>query len=219
LIVVDNGSPEMTRGALVQLAAADRRIRLVEFAPPVGMAQALQTAIELAQGDVLLLTEAESSSGAAELDRLLETVHGGHDLAWVQEPGTGGAVPEGIVSTVICALPQRVGPLAIRRDIACALPIVGELYRVIPRMAAYCGARCMAVQPLVPQLTARRRGGQHSHNWRHRLRLARDLLWFKRALALSARVEAERASARSAAKRLVNFDRRDEFEQKLPRAA
>jgi dolichyl-phosphate beta-glucosyltransferase len=81
LIVVDDGSTDGTRQVMDAAAARNQRIRLEALPENRGKGRALATGVAAAQGDVVLVTDADLSTPIEELDKLEAALDSGAGVA------------------------------------------------------------------------------------------------------------------------------------------
>ena len=144
---------------LVALAQEDESVRLLRFARPFGETAALRLGIEKSRGDVVLTLPAYFQVQPEGIRQLLDGVEGGADMvvarrsprldSWLNRLQSRafqrivGGVSEQRFHDMAC------GVRAMRRDVAEALPLYGDLHRFIPALALREGFRVEEVP--VPQ--------------------------------------------------------------------
>lgn len=156
-VFVDDGSTDGSWSAFESLAAQDRRVVLVRLRGNHGKAIAYAAGFRVARGEVLATIDADLQDDPAELPRLLAELDRGYDLVagWKQERQDPGVkVWSSWVFNAVLAWvsgvrlhDQNCGIRVLRRDVADALPLRGELYRMIPSLAAMQGF-CVAELPV-----------------------------------------------------------------------
>jgi glycosyltransferase involved in cell wall biosynthesis len=75
LIVVNDGSTDDSAGIVREIAANNKRLRLIEYPINRGRGYALRTGINSAQGDIIVTTEIDLSWGQAIVNELVEAMH------------------------------------------------------------------------------------------------------------------------------------------------
>jgi glycosyltransferase involved in cell wall biosynthesis len=167
---------------LVTLSRELNNIRILRFAREFGETAALRLGIERSRGDLILTLPAYFQVRAEEIGKLLDAIHQGADLAvanrsprvdsWFNRMQTrafhrmlGGASQR--FHDMAC------GVRAVRRSVAEALPLYGDLHRFIPALALREGYRVEEV-PLT----------QHPDD--ARVRLYRPGVYFQRMLDVGA---------------------------------
>jgi glycosyltransferase involved in cell wall biosynthesis len=156
LLFVDDGSSDGSFGVLQELAAADPRVKVVRLRRNFGQTPALRAGIDWSGGDVLVTMDGDLQNDPADIPMLLDKLHEGYDAVfglranrqdhllirklpsslgnWLIRSVTGVAIRD-----MGCTL------RAMRRDLAEALPLYGELHRFVPVLAQMYGARIVQV--------------------------------------------------------------------------
>src|SRR5690242_14904883 len=80
LVLVDDGSRDATARIAAELAAADRRVRLVCLARNYGQTQAMQAGFDAARGQVLVTMDGDLQNDPRDIPRLVATLEEGYDL-------------------------------------------------------------------------------------------------------------------------------------------
>ncbi|MDQ1006475.1 glycosyltransferase involved in cell wall biosynthesis [Streptomyces sp. V4I23] len=94
---VDDGSGDRTRVHLKDLAAADARVRYTSFSRNFGKEAAMLAGLRMAQGDVVVLMDADLQHPPELIPRMLELHRHGYDQVVAQRDRTG----EGVVRTAL----------------------------------------------------------------------------------------------------------------------
>jgi glycosyltransferase involved in cell wall biosynthesis len=94
---VDDGSDDRTRVHLKDLAAADGRVRYTSFSRNFGKEAAMLAGLRMAQGDVVVLMDADLQHPPELIPRMLELHRHGYDQVVAQRDRTG----EGMVRTAL----------------------------------------------------------------------------------------------------------------------
>jgi dolichyl-phosphate beta-glucosyltransferase len=81
ILVVDDGSLDGTCDVVQEFASHHDGLRLVSYAPNQGKGCAVRTGMLAARGDYLLMNDADGSSPIEEVDKLLDALKGGADVA------------------------------------------------------------------------------------------------------------------------------------------
>jgi glycosyltransferase involved in cell wall biosynthesis len=156
VVLVDDGSVDGSFEVLEELARHDRRVKVVALRRNFGQTPALRAGIDCASGDVLATMDGDLQNDPADFPRMLEKLAEGYDAVfglrkkrqdrlfvrklpslagnWLIRKVTGVTIKD-----MGCTL--RV----MRRDLAEALPLYGEMHRFVPVLAKMHGARVAQV--------------------------------------------------------------------------
>jgi glycosyltransferase involved in cell wall biosynthesis len=156
IVLVDDGSTDGSFGVLEELAARDRRVRVVALRRNYGQTPALRAGIDWSRGDVIVTMDGDLQNDPADIPMMLARLAEGHDAVfglrkkrqdhllvrklpslagnWLIRKVTGVAIKD-----MGCTL------RAMRRELAEALPLYGELHRFVPVLAKMHGARVVQV--------------------------------------------------------------------------
>jgi glycosyltransferase involved in cell wall biosynthesis len=152
VVFVDDGSIDGSFRILEALAAEDTRVKVVRLRRNFGQSAALQAGIDWSSGEVVVTLDGDLQNDPGDIPRLLEKLSQGYDAVlglranrhdhflirklpsylgnWLIRKVTGVQVKD-----MGCTL------RAMRRDLAEALPLYGEMHRFIPVLAQQYGAR------------------------------------------------------------------------------
>lgn len=156
LVFVDDGSADGSFEVLRELAARDRRVKVIVLRRNFGQTPALSAGIDCSRGDVIATMDGDLQNDPADLPMMLARLAEGYDAVfglrakrqdklfvrklpslagnWLIRKVTGVTVKD-----MGCTL--RV----LRRDLAEALPLYGELHRFVPVLAKMHGAKVAQV--------------------------------------------------------------------------
>jgi len=152
VIYVDDGSTDGSLSILRELAAEDKRIRVISLRRNYGQTAAMSAGIDAARGEILIPMDADLQNDPADIRRLLDKLDEGYDVVsgWRknrQDKLISRKIPSQIANRVIswiggvplhdygCSLK------AYRRDVIQDVKLYGEMHRFIPIYAAWAGAR------------------------------------------------------------------------------
>ena len=186
ILFVDDGSVDGTLGVLQELAAQDGRVKVVSLRRNYGQTPALRAGIDWSTGDVLVTMDGDLQNDPADIPLLLEKLAEGYDAVFGLRKGRQDKlfvrkVPSWLGNWLIrAATGVRVKDMgctlrAMRRDLAEALPLYGEMHRFIPVLAQMHGAK-------VAQIEVRhhpRVAGQTKYNLTRTVRVILDLITVK----------------------------------------
>jgi glycosyltransferase involved in cell wall biosynthesis len=152
IIIVDDGSLDGSFGLLEQLAAADARVKVIRLRRNFGQTAALLAGIDLSSGAVLVTLDGDLQNDPADIPKLLEKLNEGYDAvlglrANRQDHLFIRKVPSWLANWLIRKVTgvqiQDMGCTlrAMRRELAEALPLYGEMHRFVPVLAQQYGGR------------------------------------------------------------------------------
>lgn len=81
IIIVDDGSLDATAEVVEAFAERHADVRLVSYQPNRGKGHAVRVGMLAAEGDLLLMNDADGSSPIGEIERLIDGIAGGADVA------------------------------------------------------------------------------------------------------------------------------------------
>ena len=186
VVFVDDGSIDGSFAVLEGLAARDRRVKVVRLRRNFGQTAALQAGINFSTGAVLVTMDGDLQNDPADIPALLAKLNEGYDAVlglranrqdhflirklpswmanWLIRKVTG--VP---IKDMGCTL------RAMRRELAEALPLYGEMHRYIPVLAQQYGARLAQI----PVRHHPRTAGKTKYNLTRTVRVVLDLITIK----------------------------------------
>lgn len=156
MIFIDDGSRDGSFALLEELAAADPRVKVVRLRRNFGQTAALLAGIDWSTGAVLVTLDGDLQNDPADIPLLLVKLDEGYDAVlglranrqdrlflrkvpswlanWLIRKVTGVTIKD-----MGCTL------RAMRRDLAEALPLYGEMHRFVPVLAQQYGGRLAQV--------------------------------------------------------------------------
>lgn len=81
LIVVDDGSSDATRAVTESIASARPEVRLISYKPNHGKGYAVRQGMLAAEGERILLSDADLATPIEEVEKLLAKLQDGYDIA------------------------------------------------------------------------------------------------------------------------------------------
>jgi glycosyltransferase involved in cell wall biosynthesis len=156
MIFIDDGSKDDSFAILQELASADPRVKVIRLRRNFGQTPALRAGIDRASGDVLVTMDGDLQNDPADIPLLLEKLDEGHDAVFGlranrQDHLLIRKLPSFAGNWLIrCVTGVRIRDMgctlrALRRDLAEALPLYGELHRFVPVLAQMHGASIVQV--------------------------------------------------------------------------
>src|SRR5262245_22005144 len=183
IVFVDDGSRDLSYRILMELAAGDERVKVVRLRRNFGQSAALQAAIDHSRGDVLVTMDGDLQNDPADIPAMLARLDDGFDAVLGQRVDRKDGwlfrkLPSHLANWLIrkvTGVPFRdfgCTLRVLRRDVAEALPLYGEMHRFVPALAQHCGAR-------LTQVAVRhhpRRTGQTKYGLTRTVRVLLDLM-------------------------------------------
>ena len=161
VVYVDDGSSDGSPQALEGLAAADpQHVCVVELRRNFGQTAAIAAGIDHAQGEIIVLLDADLQNDPADIPMMLEKIDQGYDVVsgWRvnrQDTFITRTLPSRaanwLISTVTGVHLHDYGCTlkAYRREVLTGFRLYGEMHRFIPAYAHSVGARMVEV-PVTP---------------------------------------------------------------------
>jgi glycosyltransferase involved in cell wall biosynthesis len=186
MLFIDDGSNDGSFPILEELAAADPRVKVVKMRRNFGQTPALRAGIDWSSGDVLVTMDGDLQNDPADIPMLLAKLEEGYDAVFGlrkarQDHMLVRKVPSWIGNWLIRLVTGvRVKDMgctlrAMRRDLAEALPLYGEMHRFIPVLAQMHGAKLTQVEVRHHPRVA----GQTKYNLTRTIRVVLDLITVK----------------------------------------
>jgi glycosyltransferase involved in cell wall biosynthesis len=153
IILVDDGSRDNTLSVLREQAKKDRgHVRVVSFRRNFGQTAAIAAGIDYAEGDIIVLLDADLQNDPSDIPLLLAKLNEGYDLVsgW-RKNRKDNAVTRNLPSMIANWIISRVTGVYLH-DYGCTLKayrrgslegfrLYGEMHRFIPVYASSVGAR------------------------------------------------------------------------------
>lgn len=187
VICVDDGSSDGSPQALEILAAADpQHVCVVELRRNFGQTAAIAAGIDHAQGEVVILMDADLQNDPADIPMMIEKISQGYDVVsgWRknrQDTFITRTLPSRtanwLISTVTGVRLHDYGCTlkAYRRDVLTNFRLYGEMHRFIPAYANAVGARMIEI----PVNHHPRKFGKTKYGLTRTLKVFLDLLTVK----------------------------------------
>jgi glycosyltransferase involved in cell wall biosynthesis len=186
IIFVDDGSVDGSYGVLEKLAKADTRLRIVCLRRNFGQTAALQAGIDWSSGEVLVTLDGDLQNDPADIPLLLEKLAEGYDAVLGQRANrqdhflirkVPSLMGNWLIRKVTGVQIKDMGCTlrAMRRDLAEALPLYGEMHRFVPVLAQQYGARLAQISVGHHP----RNAGKTKYNLTRTFRVVLDLITIK----------------------------------------
>src|SRR5713101_4979207 len=168
------------------LATGDGRVKVVRLRRNFGQTAALQAGIDWSSGDVLVTLDGDLQNDPADIPCLLEKLAEGYDAVLGQRAKRQdhvfirkipSAMGNWLIRKVTGVHIKAMGCTlrAMRRDLAEALPLYGELHRFVPVLAQQYGGRLAQI----PVRHHPRIAGKTKYNLTRTFRVMLDLITVK----------------------------------------
>ena len=157
VVYVDDGSLDQSLGILSDIAREDvDHVCVVQLRRNFGQTAAIAAGIDYAQGDILVLMDADMQNDPADIPMMLEKIKQGYDVVsgWRidrQDPFMTRKLPSrianGLISRVTGVHLHDYGCTlkAYRREVITGFRLYGEMHRFIPAFAGWVGANIIEV--------------------------------------------------------------------------
>jgi len=186
MLFIDDGSNDGSFPILEELAAADPRVKVVKMRRNFGQTPALRAGIDWSSGDILVTMDGDLQNDPADIPMLLAKLEEGYDAVFGlrkarQDHMLVRKMPSWIGNWLIRLVTgvhvKDMGCTlrAMRRDLAEALPLYGEMHRFIPVLAQMHGAKLTQVEVRHHPRVA----GQTKYNLTRTIRVVLDLITVK----------------------------------------
>ena len=150
-IFVDDGSTDRSNEIVVELRAADPRVRLVTFRRNQGKSAALAIGFQAARGSYVVTMDADLQDDPAEIHNLVGKLNEGYDLVsgWkkVRHDPLTKTIPSRLfnkVTSLLSGIPLHdfnCGLKIYRNEVVKEVQMYGERHRFIPVLAHMSGFR------------------------------------------------------------------------------
>jgi len=186
MVFVDDGCIDGSFPVLRVLAAADPRVKVVRLRRNFGQSAALKAGIDWSAGDVLVTMDGDLQNDPADIPHLLDKLAQGYDaVLGLRANRQDNVLIRKVPSLIANWLIRRVTGVpikdmgctlrALRRDLADALPLYGEMHRFVPVLAQQYGARLAQI----PVRHHPRSAGKTKYNLTRTFRVVLDLITVK----------------------------------------
>ncbi|BDV41753.1 glycosyl transferase [Geotalea uraniireducens] len=152
LILVDDGSSDGTFPLLRELAARDRRVKVIRFRRNFGQTAAMAAGFAAAAGRVIVPMDGDLQNDPADIPMLCAKIDEGYDVVsgWRknrQDTFINRRLPSIIANSLISRMTgvhlhdYGCTLKAYRREVLDGVNLYGEMHRFVPALASQVGAR------------------------------------------------------------------------------
>lgn len=186
IVLVDDGSIDGSYPLLEEIARSDAHWKVVRLRRNYGQSAAMQAGIDYSTGDILVTMDGDLQNDPADIPMLLEHLRHGYDVVmglraqrqdhfWIRK--FPSLIANWLIRKVTGVTTKDMGCTlrAMRREVAEALPLYGEMHRFIPVLMMQTGARVLQV----PVSHHPRTAGKTKYNLTRTLRVVLDLITVK----------------------------------------
>ncbi len=181
LLLVNDGSVDGSQEILAQLAAADRRVKVINFARNFGHQIAVTAGMDYASGAAVVLIDADLQDPPAVIPQLIAKWKEGYDVVYaVRSDRKGETWLKKASAKLFYRLIHRITDIGIPVDtgdfrlmdakVAAVLRSMREHHRFIRGMTSWVGYR----QTGVPYVREERVWGETKYPWRKMIAFALD---------------------------------------------
>ena len=186
VVYVDDGSSDASFACLQEVAEADKTVTVIQFRRNFGQTAAIAAGLDHAQGEVVVLMDADLQNDPFDIPVLLSKIKEGYDVVsgwridrkdpWLTRRLLSRAANR-LISWVTGVKLHDYGCTlkAYRREVLSGFRLYGEMHRFIPALAGQVGARIAEV----PVKHHPRRFGKSKYGIRRTFKVLLDLLTVK----------------------------------------
>lgn len=157
MVFVDDGSRDGTLAAAQAIAAADPRLKVVEFRRNYGQTPAMAAGIDLAGGDIIVTMDGDLQNDPRDIPLFVEKMAEGYDIVvgWRfnrQDRMLTRKIPSKIANWLIgkvTGVPIKDNGCSLkayRASVIKRVPLYNEMHRFIPAMTTITGARIAEIK-------------------------------------------------------------------------
>lgn len=152
IIMVDDGSSDLSYSLLTDLAAKDMSLKIIRFRRNFGQTAAMSAGFDAAKGDIIIPMDGDLQNDPADIPRLVAKIHEGYDVVsgWRRDR-KDTFITRKIPSLLANALISRLTDVhlhdygctlkAYRREVLNGINLYGEMHRFVPALASQFGAK------------------------------------------------------------------------------
>jgi glycosyltransferase involved in cell wall biosynthesis len=194
MVLVDDGSRDGSLKVLEDLATADPlHVRVIALRRNFGQTAAIAAGIDHAEGDIIVLMDADLQNDPADIPMMLEKLDAGYDVVsgWRKRRmdkfsrRLPSLLANGLISRVTGVYLHDYGCTlkAYRREVLTGFRLYGEMHRFIPAYANSVGAKIIEV----PVDHHPRRFGKAKYGLERTLKVVLDLFTVKFLISYSSK--------------------------------
>lgn len=186
IVLVDDGSLDGSFQVMEEIAGRDPRWKVVRLRRNFGQSAAMQAGIDWSTGDILVTMDGDLQNDPADIPMLLGHLKHGYDVVmglrekrqdhyWIRK--FPSQIANWVIRKVTGVTTKDMGCTlrVMKRDVAEAMPLYGEMHRFIPVLMMQAGARVLQV----PVQHHPRTAGKTKYNLTRTFRVVLDLITVK----------------------------------------
>ena len=151
IIFVDDGSSDNSQNILKELAAIDKRVKLILFRRNFGQTAAMSAGIDYSSGDIILFMDSDLQNDPEDIGKLIDKIDEGYDVVsgWRVRRKDNLFIRK-IPSMIANKLISKISGIklhdlgcslkAYRGDVLRQIDLYGEMHRFIPIHVSWVGA-------------------------------------------------------------------------------
>jgi len=152
VIIVNDGSSDLTEANLKSIATADPRFKIVNFRRNFGQTAAMMAGIDFASGDIIVGLDGDLQNDPADIPKLLDKLAEGYDVVsgW-RIDRKDAALKRTLPSRMANWLISKISGIhlhdygcslkAYKTDVVKGVKLYGEMHRFIPIYASWQGGK------------------------------------------------------------------------------
>jgi glycosyltransferase involved in cell wall biosynthesis len=152
VIVVNDGSSDLTEANLKSISATDPRFKIVNFRRNFGQTAAMMAGIDFASGDIIVGLDGDLQNDPADIPKLLDKLAEGYDVVsgW-RVDRKDAALKRTLPSRMANWLISKISGIhlhdygcslkAYKTDVVKGVKLYGEMHRFIPIYASWQGGK------------------------------------------------------------------------------
>ena len=194
LILVDDGSQDASCEKLAEIAAGDKRVKVIRLRRNFGQTAAMSAGFEAANGDVILPMDGDLQNDPKDIMRLVAKIAEGFDIvSGYREKRQDKFLTRRLPSILANLIISRMTGVylrdygctlkAYRKEVLQKVSLYGELHRFVPALASQAGALVTEI----PVNHRARQAGTSKYGLDRTMRVVLDLVTVKFLLKYSTR--------------------------------
>lgn len=149
IIFIDDGSKDNTFTILKELAANDKKIKIIRFRRNFGKSSGLNTGFAMATGDIVFTMDADLQDNPLEIPNFVRKIEEGYDMVTGWKKKRHDPIEKRLPSKLFNAVTSSTfnlklhdyncGFKAYKREVVKEIDVYGEMHRYIPALASAKG--------------------------------------------------------------------------------